>query len=444
VTGKDKELLRTLGKLPRFKARTIDEPVFDGELFLMEAGPKDAPRVVMVHGLGDNGAFDWSSLFAGLAHHYRVLALDLPGFGRSTKANQLYSPDNYVKLVKWLAESQVEDRFNLIGHSMGGAISLLYAGTHGLDLQRLVLVDVAGVMHRHAFGEYMMRLGISNIPILDEVAGDAISWLAHNLARPFFRHEPDPSMVLKVAKVRQKLLKGDPEKIAALTLMFKNMGAAIDGVTRPPLVVWGEDDKIAPVRTGKLLVSRIPGGRLELLPRCGHVPMKEQPGRLLELVSAWLAAAPRKRVEPPELPPLSGPVERFNNQHNLKITGGQFERLELEGCDEARLVGVRAGKVVLRGCDVEMEHCILGEAEIALQATRTQLKVTGGSISGDVGAMINACDVDMAGVKLEGRLAAVRGEGEGGEVLFSVCPVSSPKHREHLHGIHAVNRNASV
>jgi len=229
VTGKDKELLRTLGKLPRFRTRTINEPVFDGELFFMEAGPKDGQRVVMVHGIGDNGAFDWSSLFSGLAHHYRVLALDLPGFGRSTKANQLYSPDNYVKLVKWLAETQVEDRFNLIGHSMGGAISLLYAGTHGLDLQRLVLVDVAGVMHRHAFGEYMMRLGISNIPVLDEVAGDAISWLAHNLARPFFRREPDPSMVLKVAKVRQKLLKGDPEKIAALTLMFKNMGAAIDG-----------------------------------------------------------------------------------------------------------------------------------------------------------------------------------------------------------------------
>jgi len=444
VTGKDKELLRTLGKLPRFKARTIDEPVFDGELFVMEAGPKNAPRVVMVHGLGDNGAFDWSSLFAGLAHQYRVLAMDLPGFGRSTKANQLYSPDNYVKLVKWLAETQIEERFNLIGHSMGGAISLLYAGTHGLDLQRLVLVDVAGVMHRHAFGEYMMRLGISKIPVLEEVAGDAISWLAHNLARPFFRHEPDPSMVFKVAKVRQKLLKGDPEKIAALMLILKNLGPAIDGVTKAPLVVWGEDDTIAPVRTGKLLVSRIPNARLELLPQCGHVPMKEQPGRLLELVSGWLAASPRKRSEPPALPPLCGPDERFANQHNLKITGGQFNSLELEGCDEARLVGVRAGKITLRGCDVELEHCTLGEAEIALDATHSQVKVTGGAISGDVGLMIDSCDVDMAGVKIEGRLAAARGKGEGGEVLFSVCPVASPKHREHLHGIHAVNRNQSV
>ena len=118
--------------------------------------------------------------------------------------------------------------------------------------------------------------------------------------------------------------------------------------------------------------------------------------------------------------------------------------LELTGCDEARLVGVRAGKIVLHGCDAELEHCTVGGAEVALEAVRSQVKVTGGSISGDVAVRINSCDVDMAGVKIEGRLAAVRGAGEGGEVLFSVCPVSSPKHRDHLHGIHSVNRNQSV
>lgn len=443
MTDRDTELLKILGKLPRFKACTIDEPVFDGQLFTMEAGPADGPRVVLVHGIGDNGAFDWSSVFAGLAHRQRVLAFDLPGFGRSTKANELYSPDNYVKLIKWLAETRVEERFSLVGHSMGGAIALLYAGTHGLDLERLVLLDVAGVMHRHAFGEYMMRLGISNIPMLDEVAGDAISWLAHNLARPFFRREPDPTLLFQVAKLRQKLLKGDPEKISALMLMLKNLGPAIAAVSRPPLVIWGEQDTIAPLRTGKLLVSRIPGARLEILPACGHVPMKEQPGRLLELISGWLAAAPRKLAQEPEHPPLTGGVERYQGQRGLHITGGQFERLELERCDEARLIGVRARSIKLVGCDAELEHCAIGDAEVALDLTRSQVKVTGGSINGDVAVVTSACDVDMAGVKIEGRLAAVRGKDES-EVLFSVCPVTSPKHRDHLHGIYAVNPNHSV
>lgn len=445
------EMIRQLESLPDFRAELLDEPVFDGQVFVIEAGEADAPAVVLVHGIGENAALDWSGLFAQLAcgtPKHRVLAFDLPGFGRSTQANKPYSPDRYARIVSFLVEHRVRRRpISLVGHSMGGAVCIHYAARHAMDLDRLILVDVAGILHRHAYGEYLVQLGIRGIPGLDKAAGGLLGTIAHSLLRPLARLEPNPYLLFELAKVRQKVLKGDPVKIAALMMMLTNFGPAIGAIRTPPLVVWGDRDNVAPLRTGKLLAARIPGATLEVLKGCGHVPMKESPEHFTRLVSDWLEAPPRSVTSSArKLPPLSSDrVERFVDQRGLRISG-EFDQLELEGCKEALLLGVRARSLRITKSDVVIEHSVVEGGEVGLEVNWSQVEVTGGSISGDVAILIGTegNDLDLAGVVIQGRQAAVRSVLET-EVLLSVCPVSSPGRRQgDLHGIFRVSQQQDL
>lgn len=439
------EMLQQLGSLPGFRAELLDEPVFDGQIFVIEAGPADAPAVVLVHGIGDNAALDWSGLLAHLASvapQHRVLAFDLPGFGRSTRANMPYSPDRYARIVSYLVEHRLGARpVSLIGHSMGGAVCIQHAARHAADLERLILVDVAGILHRHAYGEYLVQLGIQGIPGLDGVTGGLVETIAHSLLRPLARLEPNPYLLFELAKVRQKVLKGDPVKIAALMMMLTNFGPAIGAIRTPPLVIWGDRDNIAPLRTGKLLAARIPGAALEILEGCGHVPMKDAPERFTRLVDDRLDEPPRSvSSSDGKIPPLSSErVERFVDQRGLRISG-EFDRLELEGCKGALLLGVRTRSLCITKSDVAIEHSVVDGREVGLELNWSQVEVTGGSISGDVAIFLGteANDLDLAGVVIQGRQAAVRALLET-EVLLSVCPVSSPGRRGDLHGIFRVS-----
>jgi pimeloyl-ACP methyl ester carboxylesterase len=437
--------------LPNYRAEHVSEAIFGGQLFVMEAGPLDKEPVVLLHGTGEGAADDWTELLASLAQRHRVVAIDLPGFGRSTRGNEHYSPDNYARLLDWLADQRVGRQFNLIGHSLGAAIALAYAGGHNFDLRRLVLINAAGILHRHAYGEHLARLGLSNqafmgrsdLPVVEAIADGAISWLANTVARPILSYEPDPSLLLRFAKTRQKLLQGDPTRIASLLLVLKNFSESIDAVQQPPLIIWGADDDVAPSRTGKLLASRIPSSRLEILDQCGHVPMVDQPDRVHELIDQWLAEPPRLRALQPQLSMPSGPVKTLTQAHGVRLVGGEYQRIELLGCCQASLSAVRAGAIQIRESVVELDNCHIGDSPVGIEVTNSKLRMTGGSVLAGTGVITGRSDLDLAGVRIEGRHATLRAE-DPCSVLFSVCPYESPLGRGHLHGIRKVGPDQPI
>ncbi len=136
----------------------VTEPVFNDRVYIYEAGMEHENSVVLVPGIGDDGVNDWGYLIPELARQYHVVAFDLPGFGRSTKQNVLYSPANYTAFVKWATSQYVKGTFILIGHSLGGAVALSYAAAYQNDLQKLILVDVFGVLHRNVLTRYMVQI----------------------------------------------------------------------------------------------------------------------------------------------------------------------------------------------------------------------------------------------------------------------------------------------
>jgi pimeloyl-ACP methyl ester carboxylesterase len=129
----------------------FNEPVFLSKLVYKELGTQHANKLILVHGLGELAMQDWDSVYSDLALQYHVVALDLPGFGLSAKPYGRYSPSNYARVINALAYHLGFEQFTLIGHSMGGAVSLKYAELYPERLNKLVLVSAAGILDKTAF-----------------------------------------------------------------------------------------------------------------------------------------------------------------------------------------------------------------------------------------------------------------------------------------------------
>ncbi len=421
----------------------VPEPVFGGRVWVVEIGPRDAPGVMLVHGLGDAGSRDFASLVARLARERHVVTLDLPGFGRSDKGNEHYSPGGYARVVRTVARERLGGRYDLLGHSLGGAVALMVAGTSPGEVERLVLADVAGILHRQAYAEQLAFLGLDAISgidqLLDGALGGFLGSLLGDLVRPVTRLEPDLDLLLGFAPIRRRLLRGDPARIAALSLIATDFGPTLSSVGIPPLLIWGADDRIAPQRTAKLLAARIPGAILEVIDGCGHLPMREAPDRFEALVADWLAAPPRRREALAASVPLaSGRIERRVGETGVRLTG-DFDLVELKDCHGALASGVRARSLLVAGSSIEVEDSVIDGGEVALTAVDSRVRITGGALAGNVAIAVDGSNPDLAGVAIAGRRAVARClGGRPADILFSVCVADGPRGREHLHGIRRV------
>jgi pimeloyl-ACP methyl ester carboxylesterase len=249
--------------------------------------PGGPPPLVLLHGIGaDRG--EWALALGPLARGRRVLAFDLLGHGRSDKP----SGPGVVYRVRFLAEAvfgsiealpDVPARVDLLGHSLGGAVALDVARRHPRLVRRLVLVDAAGTPLERSIDPLA-----ASLPFVPGSYEDSRRLLATSVNNRFLSH-PLVALAATVYKGRRK---NRPQ----LLKLVASMAAGEDAVTprdlaRIPhetLVLWGDRDRIFPLATGRAIARAIPNARLEVLPRCGHVPPTERPVAFARRVVAFL------------------------------------------------------------------------------------------------------------------------------------------------------------
>ena len=221
--------------------------------------------VVLVHGLSGSTRW-WDRNVPDLAKHYRVYLVNLPGFGSfRRRAQRFVLAEATSWLHSWMEAVGLEEA-HLVGHSMGGYLSLKLAAWRPKTVRKLVLVDPAGMPS----GRTMIgHLG----PLL----------LSARYARPTF---------LPVL-VRDALYAG-PFTLwrTARDLLAEDARGELGRIGMPTLLVWGDRDPLIPPSIGDVMRAEIPDSRLLVIEGAGHNPMFDCPEAFNGALLAFLAGNP--------------------------------------------------------------------------------------------------------------------------------------------------------
>jgi len=234
-------------------------------MFYFEAG-MGAP-IIMIHGLGASSRW-WFPLFPELTSaNYRVLAPDLPGFGRSP--GPVLPVADAAKAVIGLADRAGLAQFFLCGHSMGGAIAAQIAADYRGRVRRLVLIDSAGIPGvglGRVFGRLLQPWSWCPLGFYSTLLGDVI--------------KAGPGSLLGALR----------------ELRDHDMRPILERVRLPSLVIWGQKDTLTPPEHGRRIAERLANARLEVVSKARHLPMVTHP----ETVSRLLLAFFKEDVQYPE------------------------------------------------------------------------------------------------------------------------------------------------
>ncbi|HEY5674482.1 MAG TPA: alpha/beta hydrolase [Malonomonas sp.] len=418
---------------PTLREQFANEPIFGGSVYILEAGQKSNPPLVLVHGLGDLASDTWRALLPKLAETYHVVTFDLPGFGRSQKQNALYSPGNYAAFVKWVVDTYVTGQPILAGHSLGGAIALRYAGTYPDGLSRLVLIDVAGILDRRVYSKEMLSEYANGLEVLfdvDGLLGTVVGWLPNSPA--------DLNLMLGSDLLRSRVLGSEPTLIAATALILEDFSPYLSRVQVPAAILWGEHDRVTPRRIGTLLEANLKTAQLQIIPGAGHVPMFETPG----LFTAAFFSALKDDIRPTGLPAAGGVRQGQCNGKNGMVFGGSYQSIELIDCQNARLNNISAESVRLVRSSAIFDRGSITGNTVGLHIDDSNVTANGLRIEAPVAVTASNSRLDLAGVRLKGSKSAVTTESQV-KLLFSVSRIQSPHGSGTIHGLrHLVGEQA--
>jgi pimeloyl-ACP methyl ester carboxylesterase len=233
------------------------------------------PCVIFLHGAGMDHTV-WSLQSRYFAHHGRsVLAIDLPGHGRSDGE----ALPTIAELADWVARLIAAAgiaKAGLIGHSLGALIALETAARYPNSVEKLALLGVAGKMPVHPD---MLASAKANTR---EVIDLMVSW-AHGRTNHFGQNAMPGNWTMNacwqlIARSRPGVIHTDLFACNA----YKDAPAMAEKLACPTILILAAEDIMTPAKAGKELGKTTNGAQIEIIPNCGHMMMSERPDETLD------------------------------------------------------------------------------------------------------------------------------------------------------------------
>ena len=428
----------------------VEEPVFKGKLHLVEAGRTNQQTLILVHGLGYRGLLDWLEVFPELSDRYHVIAIDLPGFGGSDKHQVQYAPQKYAELISWVVGQFAHDSVIVIGHSLGGAVSLRYAHSYPEQASRLIMVDAAGILQRTVFVKHMAKIPVAyewldpyqnRIPglkgLIKKMAGKTDN-LTRSLLVTMDRLPDIPQLMMSNGLAKKYLYRDYATMNAALGLVYEDFSLAAREVSIPTHIIWGDQDNVAPMRTGTVLAGLLPNAELHQISGAGHVPMTDSFEVFINLLNFSLENKPRARQAQKRLVIINNdlPIKktiRCDDRDNQVFTG-HYQSLQLKNCHGAVLHDLVAESIVLVGSDATLENVQLNSTSTALLAVDSVVTATLLRVDAKIGLAVDSSYLDIAGATIvtTEKLIDIRKKSQ---IYFSLSEHEQNDQVRMLHGV---------
>lgn len=403
-----------------------------------EAGREHERSVLLVHGLGNRAHRDWHKVIPELARQFHVIAVDLPGFGSSEALAGGYAFDSLGAVLDAVLARHAADRVHVVGHSLGGAVSLYFTHRYPQRVDRLVLVDAAGILLKSVFADHITQLQLSSgngssAAPLDRFLARLDDKL--NRARSAVMRWPESQFdfsrwLMENPGLRNTLLGRYTQVDAAMGLVEHDFSAAIRETQASTTLIWGADDRVAPLRTGQLLAARLPDARLHVLPGIGHVPMNQASEQFNALLFNALQAPATPRFAAPVNTAQHGDV--VCNKETNRVYAGEFRSLKLRNCLNVRIENARIGQLISEKSRADILHSEIISPAIAVDSRDSELRFTASRISGSTALRARGSTLDLAGVHLQ---ASEHGAEiiDNSRLYFSVSQWHSPEYQGDVH-----------
>jgi pimeloyl-ACP methyl ester carboxylesterase len=253
-------------------------------------------KVLLIHGFMGS-TFSWRENFDTLAGSgYKVIAIDLPGFGysdRSLKVNQ--SQSNRARLLwdllKYLDNGDTS-KWNLVGHSMGGGTAEAMALLHPERTRSLTIVDgLVFFKNENVQGAFvtLSKNKQYNRVFSALVEKDVFTYnMVEKLFRKNYGYKPDSAIVM--GYLTPLMIEGSAESVLSV---FSNSREIIPLDIRaldkiPVLVIWGDKDRTIKLKRGKRFVRNVPTAKLKIISGSRHDPMETDPEEFNEYLIIFL------------------------------------------------------------------------------------------------------------------------------------------------------------
>jgi pimeloyl-ACP methyl ester carboxylesterase len=231
--------------------------------------------VVLLHGWGGQAA-SLTPLIVGLRDRYRVLALDLPGFGGSGQPPVAWGTPEYADFVHRAVSSLGIERATYVGHSFGGRLGIWLAAHTPDAVQALVLIDSAGIKppmtlrRRVRHLTYKAAKLVLRTPIFGSRGSELRERLAMHFGSPDYRAA---SGVMRSTFVKTVNL---------------DLSESLRAIIAPTLLIWGEKDQATPIADGRTMERLITGSRLIPVAGAGHFSYLDCPVFVKAVIGAFL------------------------------------------------------------------------------------------------------------------------------------------------------------
>ncbi len=242
--------------------------VYGQNIHYIEAG--QGPAVILLHGLGGSKEA-WLANFAALVSKYHVYALDQLGCGHSDKPMIDYKIATWSDFLQGFMQSQNIPKATLVGNSLGGWIATEFAVQHPEMVDKLVLVDAAGLAGNIQGFPADIRIDLNP----STIAG----W--RTLLQSIFYDKTivtdEDAMHLFANRMRNNDGYTVERALAGFAAVPQFEDDKLKSIHAPTLVVWGRNDELISVDRAKKFGSGIPGAKVVVFEQCGHVPQIEKP-----------------------------------------------------------------------------------------------------------------------------------------------------------------------
>ena len=270
--------------------------------YAVDAG--EGPPVLLIHGYGDS-ADGWRRVVPGLLGRHRVVAIDVPPFGRSGDPDVPRLIDFYADFFPALLDELEIDRATVIGHSLGGAIALHLTLGHPERVERLGLVAPAGLGKSppwwwHAIAGYgrawktLLSIPSPLTPVL--IRQGMTRFLDSRLV-----HDPRQMRETIDHLVSMHSAPRDFDRLLAagrccLDSYTGNLLEDSAAIRIPLFMVWGRRDGLVPAEHAASFAELHPNAQVHVFDDCGHYPQIELPARFNRLLHRWMATTATRPV----------------------------------------------------------------------------------------------------------------------------------------------------